>query len=107
MTTRTVSWLVLISPWCRCTEAMVLGLVLLMVRTSAAKDVELLVLRHVWKFQNLPTACDQRFQAATSYSLIKPPRTGRRRILPWTGSGTGDVGRGGRICSARCGRAVL
>ena len=36
-------------------------------------------------------ASDQRFQAAASYSLISPPRIGRRRILPWTGSGTGDV----------------
>jgi len=46
-------------------------------------------------------------QAAVSYSLRRPPRISRRRILPWTGSGTGDVGRGGRKCSARCGRAVL
>ena len=38
----------------------VLGLVLLLGRTSAAKDV----------------------QAAGSYSLIRPPRIGRRRILP-------------------------
>ena len=58
-------------------------------------------------FQNSATASDQRFQAAGSYSLIRPPRTGRRRILPWTGSGTGDSGRGGRSCSARCGRCVL
>ena len=58
-------------------------------------------------FQNAAMAPDQRFQAAVSYSLRRPPRIGRRRILPWTGSGTGDVGRGGRNCSARCGRAVL
>ena len=58
-------------------------------------------------FQNSATASDQRFQAAGSYWLISPPRTGRRRILPWTGSGTGDSGRGGRSCSARCGRCVL
>jgi hypothetical protein len=31
-------------------------------------------------FQNPPTACDQQFQAAGSYSLMRPPRTGRRRI---------------------------
>jgi putative transposase len=31
--------------------------------------------------------------------LRSPPSIGRRRILPWTGSGTGDVGRGGRRCS--------
>src|SRR3954451_6694972 len=36
------------------------------------------------------------FQAAGSYWLISPPRTGRRRILPRSGSGTGDSGRGGR-----------
>ena len=54
--------------------------------------------------QNSAMGSDQRFQAAASYSLIRPPRIGRRRILPRTGSGTGDVGRGGRNCSARCGR---
>ena len=58
-------------------------------------------------FQNAAMVPDQRFQAAASYSLRSPPRIGRRRILPWTGSGTGDVGRGGRSRSARCGRAVL
>ena len=58
-------------------------------------------------FQNAAMVADQRFQAAASYSLRSPPRIGRRRILPSTGSGTGDVGRGGRNRSARCGRAVL
>ena len=57
--------------------------------------------------QNPAMASDQRFQAAASYSLRRPPRIGRRRIRPWTGLGTGDVGRGGRNCSARCGRAGL
>ena len=33
-------------------------------------------------FQNSAMASDQRFQAAGSYWLISPPRTGRRRILP-------------------------
>ena len=33
-------------------------------------------------FQNSAVALDQRFQAAGSYSLMSPPRTGRRRILP-------------------------
>jgi len=32
--------------------------------------------------QNWAMGCDQRFQAAGSYSLIRPPRIGRRRILP-------------------------
>lgn len=31
-------------------------------------------------FQNSATAADQRFQAARSYSLIRPPRIGRRLI---------------------------
>src|SRR4051812_12401092 len=38
-------------------------------------------------FQNADMAPDQRLQAAISYSLRRPPRIGRRRILPWTGSG--------------------
>ena len=54
-------------------------------------------------FQNAALVPDQRFQAAASYSY----RFGRRRILPSTGSGTGDVGRGGRSRSARCGRRPL
>jgi len=57
-------------------------------------------------FQNAGMALGQRFQAAISYSLRRPPRIGRRRILPRTSSGTGDVGRGGRNCmpdaGARC-----
>jgi len=58
-------------------------------------------------FQNAVMAPDQRFHAAVSYSLMSPPRTGRRRIGLSTGSGTGDVGRGGRSRSARCGRRAL
>ena len=58
-------------------------------------------------FQNAATGPDQRFHAAASYSLRSPPSIGRRRILPCTGSGTGDVWRGGRRRSARCGRPVL
>ena len=30
-----------------------------------------------------------------------------QQLASWAGSGTSDVGRGGRICRARCGRAVL
>jgi hypothetical protein len=37
-------------------------------------------------------ASDQRFPAAGSYSLISPPRTGRRRILPWIGRGQVPAG---------------
>ena len=62
---------------------------------------------HPVGFQNAAMVPDQRLQAAASYSLRSPPRIGRRRIGPWTGSGIGDVGRGGRSPSARCGRAVL
>ena len=58
-------------------------------------------------FQNPVAPDDQRFQAARSYSLISPPRTGRRRIGPWIGSRSSASGRGGRSCSARCGRLVL
>ena len=57
--------------------------------------------------QNSATASEQRFQAAASYWLIKPPRIGRRRILPRIGSGTGASGRGGRSSSDRCGRRPL
>ena len=81
-------------------------------RAAAAEKV---VLALKWReqsdvpvgFQNSAMASDQRIQAAGSYSLIKPPRIGRRRMLPWTGSGTGVSGRGGRSRSARCGRCVL
>jgi hypothetical protein len=58
-------------------------------------------------FQNSATGSDLRVQAAGSHSLIRPPRTGRRRILLRTGSGIGDSGRGGRSCRARCGRCVF
>jgi len=67
--------------------------------TSASKDI-------VSGSKIRPCRLIRGFQAAVSYSL-SPPRIGRCRILPSTGSGTGDVGRGGRNRSARCGRAVL
>jgi hypothetical protein len=57
--------------------------------------------------QNAVVVLELRFQAAVSYSLRRPPRIVRRRILPWIGSGTGDVGHGGRNWSARCGRRWL
>jgi hypothetical protein len=71
------------------------------VENRPARQVKLRNTRDPVGFQNLATAADQRFQAADSYWLIKPPRIGRRRILAWTGSGTGVSGRGGRSCSAR------
>jgi hypothetical protein len=58
-------------------------------------------------FQNSGGPRDLRFQAAAWYSLIKPPRIGRRRILPRIGSGTGASGHGGRNSSDRCGRFRL
>ncbi len=48
-------------------------------------------------FQNSAKAADQRFQATDTDGLSKPPRIGRRRILPRTGSGTGASGRGGLV----------
>ena len=116
--------------------AKLLSWIVLHTRSDTSKEIEVLVLRHQlavlqrrtphpqmsWSDRALiaaltrllllgartrATGPDQRFQAAVSYSLMSPPRIGRRRILPRTGSGTGDVGRGGRSCSARCGRAVL
>ena len=48
-------------------------------------------------FQNSAKAADQRFQATDTDGLSKPPRIGRRRILPRTGSGTGASGRGSLV----------
>jgi hypothetical protein len=73
-------------------------------------DLDMLLaddLAHPVGFQNPAAARDQRFQAAGSALLIKPPRTGRRRIGPWTGFGTSASGPGGRSCSARCGLLAL
>jgi hypothetical protein len=79
----------------------VLGLLLLMGRTASTKDVELLVLRTRSRysaaptrvgFQNSDIATDQRFEAAGSYSLINPPRTGRRR--PCRGPARGQASPG-------------
>ena len=45
--------------------------------------------------QNLAIVAGQAFQAARSYSLMRPPRTGRRLIFFWERSATGGSGRGG------------
>jgi uncharacterized protein (TIGR03086 family) len=48
-------------------------------------------------FQNSATAIDLGFYAARSYSLMKPPRTGRRLIRSWKRSATGSrAGAGAR-----------
>jgi hypothetical protein len=41
-------------------------------------------------FQNSATGPDLRFYATRSYSLIRPPRTGRRLIRSWERSAAGD-----------------
>jgi hypothetical protein len=57
--------------------------------------------------QKLATHDEQWFHAARSYSLIRPPRTGRRVICSWLRFATGWVGCGGRRLRARCGRRPL
>jgi hypothetical protein len=47
-------------------------------------------------FQNSATRLDLGFYAARSYSLMSPPRTGRRLIRFWRRSATGWYGWGGR-----------
>src|ERR1019366_8463149 len=45
-------------------------------------------------FQNSATSLDLGFYAAPSYSLMRPPRTGRRLIRSWERSATGGAGPG-------------
>ena len=52
-------------------------------------------------FQNSAAGLDLGFYAARSYSLMRPPRTGRRWIRSWERSATGWSGRGGRSCRLR------
>ena len=58
-------------------------------------------------FQNSAAGPDLRFYAARSYSLMRPPRTGRRWIRSWERSATGWSGRGGRRWRLRWGRRPL
>ncbi len=58
-------------------------------------------------FQKSATDAEQQLHAARSYSLIRPPRTGRRVICSWLRSAMGWVGCGGRRSRARCGRRPL
>jgi hypothetical protein len=89
----------------------VLGLLVVLFRRDLSKDAELLVLRHenavlrrhVGRvryepadrvgFQNSATGPDLGFYAARSYSLMRPPRTGRRLIRCRERSATGWSGR--------------
>ena len=58
-------------------------------------------------FQNSATGPDLGFYAARSYSLMRPPRTGRRWIRSWDRSAGGWSGRGGRSRRLRWGRRPL
>jgi hypothetical protein len=58
-------------------------------------------------FQNSATGLELRFYAARSYSLMRPPRTGRRLIRSWERSATGWSGRGGWSWRLRWGRRPL
>ncbi len=58
-------------------------------------------------FQNSVMGPDVGFYAARSYSLMRPPRTGRRWIRSWERSATGWSGWGGRSRRLRCGRRPL
>jgi hypothetical protein len=58
-------------------------------------------------FQNSATGLDLGVYAARSYSLMRPPRTGRRLIRSWVRSAAGWSGRGGRSWRLRWGRRPL
>ena len=58
-------------------------------------------------FQNSATGPDLDFYAARSYSLMRPPRTGRRLIRFWEKLATGWSGRGARSWRPRWGRRPL
>ena len=58
-------------------------------------------------FRNSAIGPDLGIYAARSYSLMRPPRTGRRLICSWERSATGWSGRGGRSCRLRWGRRPL
>jgi hypothetical protein len=58
-------------------------------------------------FQNSATNLDLGFYAARSYSLMRPPRTGRRLIRSWERSATRWSGRGGCSWQLRWGRRPL
>lgn len=61
----------------------------------------------VWGFITLSPTLSRAVYAARSYSLISPPRTGRRLTRSWARSTTGRSDRGGCHCSDLCGRRPL
>jgi hypothetical protein len=58
-------------------------------------------------FQNSATGPELGFYAARSYSLMRPPRTGRRRIRFRGEVRAGVAGLGGRSWRLRWGRRLL
>jgi hypothetical protein len=58
-------------------------------------------------FHNSATGADLGFYVARSYSLMRPPRMGRRLIRSRERPATGWSGRGGRSWRLRCGRHPL
>jgi len=62
---------------------------------------------HLVGFQNSATSLDLGFYPARSYSLMRPPRTGRRLIRFRERSATGWSGRGARSWRLRWGRRPL
>jgi hypothetical protein len=72
-----------------------LSWIVLHARSDTTKEIKILVLRHQlavlqrgtphprisWSDRAVINGADQRFQADASYSLMSPPRIGRRRIL--------------------------
>src|SRR5258707_4980054 len=58
-------------------------------------------------FQNPAAGLDLGFYAACSYSLMRPPRTGRRLIRSWVRSAVGWSGRGGGNWRLRWGRGPV
>ena len=69
--------------------------------TTKPSDTTISTIINPVGFQNSAAGPDLGFYAARSYSLMRPPRTGRRLIRSWERSATGWSGRGGRSCRLR------